>query len=250
MDIYIEQNLGELQLKIVSNKQEELIKDMYSLFIEIFGEDYDPPYSYPMFKRIYDEGGETNLPIVGYINDSPAIFRYVQFSKETKISYVSWGGIIQKYRGKSLYPYFIEETNKILLDLGQEVLVNEVENPDKVEHKDIAEGRLRMFKNKLDYRFVTRELPYLRNDEPSEITENNELNIQDEYILGLKFLNSEYMNKVVKNDKIAKPEVRRLYLAIRDFEFGFTKESYIKLPAIKKYLEIIDNYQDQYIKFD
>jgi len=251
MDFDLNLQLNGVSVRMIPAFEGQVLKDFYKCFHDIFIESY-PESGLDSFENIaytIHKRKETTIPFLGYIDNKPAVFRYLRYSKDTGISYVPWGGIILEYRGKGIYPLFCKESEVILKESNQKIIVNECENPNIVEDKQTAISRLKMFVNKLNFNFVSDEnISYARNEWSSDIEDTNvHQRIDRNYILGFKIIDEELEKKVIRNNRILKSEYIKLYFAIRDFEFDFEKELYISLPATKQFIKSIETDNNEYI---
>jgi hypothetical protein len=194
-----------ISLKLVTNQDEFDL--WYNTFHTIF---YKPEDNFP--KELMKTWWPHNLCYLIYVNRVIAGFRFVGFREKYGAGMVYYGGLLEEYRYKGIYPKACDINEPELIERGLNMFVVECENPFKTKKtEDIA--RMNTFITKLDYKFISPEkIIYLRSYPPSPDIEDYKNQIQDGYLLGFKVLNESNLKSLKPNKGfVTKEEYRHLY---------------------------------------
>lgn len=181
-------------------------------------------------------------------------FRHIWCIKDYNICNVPYAGMKSEYRGKGIYPMFSLETEKIIKDLGFDIITNEVENPNEMKTKEsqlLAERRIKMFKNKLGYSIIqnSNDLRYERNSPP--IAGDDDMHkSQFEYLLGFKIINPMQKTITFDNNGISKGDYEKLFWSIRYIERGtFDHVELMKLKPISNFISNLCSSEEERFAF-
>lgn len=185
------------------------------------------------------------------------------FRENNGMAYVPYGGVLEEYRNKRLYPKMMDLTEQTLKHEGVSVITAECEDPDILSsheevEADIARRRIGFF-TRNGYKFIdagkmSYTFPNFWDFPDSNVWPDKTNNM---FVLGIKLIGALPHAKLqvgldMKLVGIEKEYLRELYLQQIRLVFmgkGFSDEQLVSFRAVEGYLERLDSHQNAFVGF-